>query len=105
MGDMNINGPIIGPSQFGENNTQYNVAGQAASAAAALALADALVGQLGRTPPAEAVAVRAELARAAESGGEPDHQRVRAWLATLAAAVGTGSGALALVEQLRQVVG
>jgi hypothetical protein len=105
MNEIHINGAINGPSQWGANSTQINNTGGADAVRTALALADALVRQLGDGAPPEAVAVRAELARAADTGGEPDHRRIQAWLTTVGVGIGAGSSALALVEALRNAIG
>ncbi|MFC4036766.1 hypothetical protein ACFO3J_35805 [Streptomyces polygonati] len=104
MSTFNVNGPVNGPSQFGDGNFQVN-SGDSGSTATALRLATQLVGQLGADAPPEAEEVRGELARAAAEGTAPDHRRIRAWLTTVAAGIGTGSGALALVEGIRSAVG
>ncbi|MFF0084003.1 hypothetical protein ACFYR1_30440 [Streptomyces canus] len=106
MSTFNFNGPVQGQSQvFGDHTTQHNTFHGAFQTASALHLADALVQELGPSAPPEASALRDELARAEQAGEQPDHGRVRAWLTTLAQGLGTGSGALALVEQIRQAVG
>ncbi|MGW2821001.1 hypothetical protein ACWC24_08340 [Streptomyces sp. NPDC001443] len=105
MNSFNFNGPIQGPSQFGDHNTQRNTLHGGFQAATALQLADSLVRELGPSTPPEAQAVRDELARAEQTGERADRGRVRAWLDTLALGLGTGSSALALVEQIRQAVG
>ncbi|MFE2213393.1 hypothetical protein ACFW93_15725 [Streptomyces canus] len=102
--EFNFNGPITGPNVFGNHNTQHNTT-YGGSQTNVLHLADSLVRELGPTAPPEARAVRAELARAEQAGEEPDHGKVRAWLNTLALGLGTGSGAMALVEQIRQAIG
>jgi hypothetical protein len=105
MSTFNFNGPVSGQSQaFGDHNTQHNTFHGGFQAVGALHLADALVRELGPSAPPEAEAVRAELARAEQAGEQPDHGRIRAWLDTLTLGLGTGSGALALVEQIRQAI-
>jgi hypothetical protein len=106
MSTFNFNGPVQGQSQaFGDHNTQHNTFHGGFQASDALRLAEELVRELGPSAPAEAESVRAELARAEETGEQPDHGRIRAWLNTVALGLGTGSGALALVEQIRQAIG
>lgn len=105
MSTFNVNGPIQGPSQFGDHTTQHNAFQGGYQAATAARLADSLVRELGPAAPPEARAVRDELARAEQMGEQPDHGKIRAWLSTVALGLGTGSGALALVEQIRQALG
>ncbi|MET9294189.1 hypothetical protein [Streptomyces sp. NPDC003077] len=104
MSTFHVNGPVNGPSQWGDGNAQVN-AGASASPAEALRLAGELAGRLGPDAPPQAAAVRTELARAEAAGAEPDRGRIREWLDTLTQSVGAAGGTLALIEGIRRALG
>ncbi|MFD5747902.1 hypothetical protein [Streptomyces sp. NPDC127033] len=106
MGTYNFHGPISGQSNFGDHG--LNQIFQGRSAAEAMGVADDLV-RLLRAEESEqgdaAVQLRGELARAESEGRSVDEGRVRGWLTTIREGAAAGSGALALVASLKQLLG
>ncbi|MBM9510671.1 hypothetical protein [Actinacidiphila acididurans] len=131
MSTFNFNGPI-GQAQAGDHNTMnvHQLAGPGNGSAAGwdaertravLALAERLVEVVGREHPAlrpHAEAVRAELVpttapegtsvgtpAGTAAGAGPDIGRIRQRLELIAAGVGTGTAALALIEGIVHAMG
>ncbi|MFC9429350.1 hypothetical protein [Streptomyces sp. NPDC056987] len=106
MGTYNFHGPISGQSNFGDHG--LNQIFQGPSAAEAMGVADDLV-RLLRAEQSEqddaAVQLRGELARAESEERPVDGERVRGWLTTIRDGSAAGSGALALVTSLAQLLG
>ncbi|MFI9587632.1 hypothetical protein ACIHCQ_38830 [Streptomyces sp. NPDC052236] len=105
MGDINIGSVSGGQHQWGANNTQNNYG---SSPAEAVRLAGELVRQLQTEHPGlagHAELVRSELVSAQEEGRALHQGRVRRWLDTIQAGVGTGSAALALAQAVGGAVG
>ncbi|MCT9075517.1 hypothetical protein [Streptomyces fulvoviolaceus] len=98
----NVNGPSnIGPDGRIEINNGTD-------AAVVLRLAGELVDRLRRESPAlvpQAEIVQGELARAGQGGQSPDWGRIRSALETIGVGVATGSGGLALAQEIGRILG
>ncbi|MEV7865877.1 hypothetical protein AB0P17_07180 [Streptomyces sp. NPDC088124] len=106
MSTYNFHGPISGQSIFGDGG--QNLIFQGPSAARAMGVADDLVRLLraeqdGRDD--AAVQLRGELARAESEERPVDEERVRGWLTTIREGSAAGSGALALIASLKELLG
>lgn len=108
MSTFNFHGDISGPSNFGDGG-KIEVHHHGASPAEALHLATELILQLrteGQPSLAEqAEVVRAELLQAEQEQRPADQGRVRKALEMISLGLTTGSGGLALAQELGRVIG
>ncbi|WP_326595241.1 hypothetical protein [Streptomyces sp. NBC_01803] len=108
MSTFNFHGEISGPSNFGDGG-KIEIHQHGSSPADALRLATELVRQLRTenqpTLADQAEVVRGELVRAEQEQRPADRGRVRQALETISLGLATGSGGLALAQELGRAFG